>query len=116
MNLMNTLPIVKKINKFLFLVFILSCVMYSCTKTEDGLTEATIIGYDLRLCACCGGVMVKLNEKQNDIYQWQQRIESFGVKPTDSFPQKVKIKYHFLVNTCVASAGEIEITELVKIK
>lgn len=110
------MTITKKINKYFFLVFILSCLIPSCSKTEDGLTEATLIGFDPKLCPCCGGVLVKLNENQNEYYQWQQRTESLGVKPTDSFPQKVKIKYHFLVNTCVASAGEIEITELIRIK
>ncbi|MEY3421216.1 MAG: hypothetical protein RIR48_1505, partial [Bacteroidota bacterium] len=40
----------------------------------------------------------------------------FGINPSDTFPIKVKIKYFFLANTCVASDGEIEITDLVKLK
>ena len=93
-----------------------SMIFYGCSDADDGLTDATLSGYDLRLCACCGGVLVQLDHNQKDTYQWQQRNENFGIKPTDTFPLKVKIKYHFLANTCVASAGEIQITELIRIK
>jgi hypothetical protein len=74
------------------------------------------MGYDLRLCACCGGLLISLDSTNNDVYQWYQKNGDFGVTYLDTFPMQVKIRYHHVSNTCVASKGEIEINELVKIR
>lgn len=91
-------------------------VLMACTAHNDDLSDATFIGVDARLCACCGGFLIKVSDKPGETFQWQQRGETFGINASDAFPFKSKIKYHFLANTCVASDGEIEITELIKIK
>lgn len=107
----------KKWTFILCLLSISSVFSLSCSKEDEKLTPAIILGYDLRLCACCGGVMVDLGEDNtNDVYQWYQINDEFGVTPEDTFPLSVKIKYHHLVKTCVASKGEIEITSLEKVK
>ena len=102
--------------KYIGLLGMVAVLLYSCTDTEEGLTNATLVNVDARLCPCCGGILIKLSENEKETYQWQQRGEKFGINPSDTFPIKVKIKYHFLANTCVASDGEIEITDLVKLK
>ena len=101
--------------KYISLLGLVTVLLYSCTDTEEGLTNATLVNVDSRLCPCCGGILIELNENEKETYQWQQRSEKFGISPSDTFPINVKIKYYFLANTCVASDGEIEITELVKI-
>lgn len=104
--------------KFLFRIiflFFLLAGFFSCSKSDDDYTKATIKGYDLRLCVCCGGLLVSLDEKPDEVYQWYQKTGNLNVTEKDKFPLKVKIKYHFLAQTCTASAGEIEITDLVKI-
>jgi hypothetical protein len=89
--------------------FILLVATLSCSK-DDGLLSARIEGYDLRLCACCGGLIVKTDDGKT--YQWYQKNDSHGITIKSTFPVRVKIEFHHLVNTCVASDGEIEITQL----
>ncbi len=101
----------------IFLLTFILLALTSCHKEleTDQLIPATIIGYDLRLCACCGGLLINFDPLTNDVYQWYQKSGDLGVTPKDTFPLKVKIRYHHLINTCVASKGEIEINELKKI-
>ena len=95
------------------ILFVLILAYYSCTKSDDDFTEATIKGYDLRLCVCCGGMLVSLDSKPDDVYQWYQKSGNLNITEKNKYPLRVKIKYHFLAQTCVASAGEIEIAELI---
>ena len=103
--------------KLIFLLVAGFIMLISCNKDEDPYIEATIVGYDLRLCACCGGLLVDLgDDNTSDTYQWYQKNDNLGVIPGDTFPMKVKIKYHHLVQSCVASKGEIEISALKIVK
>lgn len=98
-----------------FMYFIIATMtLWSCSK-EDSVI-ASVEGYDLRLCGCCGGLLVKPADGNGDIYQWHQKNGNFGVSIDDTFPLKVRIKYHHLAQSCVASDGEIEITALERIK
>jgi hypothetical protein len=95
-----------------FVLFTLILFSYfSCSKADD-LVNATIIGYDLRYCACCGGLLIKTEEGLT--FQWYQQNDKFDITPKSSFPIQVKIKYHHLESSCAASDGIIEITELEK--
>ncbi|MBK8626182.1 MAG: hypothetical protein IPN86_11630 [Saprospiraceae bacterium] len=97
-------------------LFIFLFTGFACSDSSDDMVTATIEGYDLRLCACCGGLIVKPSDANGDTYQWYQKNEKFDVNENDVFPLKVKINYHHLAETCVASDGEIEITALEKVK
>ncbi|MBK8515118.1 MAG: hypothetical protein IPL55_02140 [Saprospiraceae bacterium] len=97
-------------------VFIALFFLISCSKSDDDYTSATVVGYDLRLCPCCGGFFVSLDDKPDEVYQWYQRQGDMGINEKEKYPLKVKIKYYFLAKTCTASAGEIEITDLIKLK
>lgn len=99
--------------KSLCLVLVIAGAV-GCGKDDGDLVSATIEGYDLRECACCGGLLVKPGDMPGDVYQWYQKNGDLGVTYDDKFPMNVKIKYHHLAQTCVASDGEIEITELKK--
>lgn len=80
------------------------------------MVTATIEGYDLRLCAFCGGLIVKPSDANGDTYQWYQKNQTFDIGESDKFPLEVKIKYHNLIFDCIASDGEIEITALERVK
>lgn len=84
----------------------------ACGK-DEGYENAIIDGYDLRLCACCGGLLIKITDEKT--YQWYQHNEKFDITTKSTFPMKVKIKFHHLVSSCAASDGIIEITKLEKI-
>ena len=104
--------------KLIFSLFLATCLISACDKEieTDPFSTAIINGYDLRLCACCGGLLISLDSTNNDVYQWYQKNGDFGVTYLDTFPMQVKIRYHHVNNTCFASKGEIEINELKKIK
>jgi hypothetical protein len=93
-------------------LFLASITLLSCGK-DEGFENAIIEGYDLRYCACCGGLLIKISDEKT--YQWYQQNEKFDITPKSIFPMKVKIKYYHLVSSCTASDGNIEITELEKI-
>ncbi len=102
--------------KILLKSLLILCFGISCSDSSDDMVTATIEGYDLRLCACCGGLMVKPSDANGDNYQWYQKNQKFDVGESDKFPLKVKIKYHNRNTDCIASDGEIEITALEKEK
>ncbi|MFZ1748722.1 MAG: hypothetical protein WAU01_00950 [Saprospiraceae bacterium] len=99
---------------FILLLFI---SMASCQKDTDDYTDVTIQGYDLRLCACCGGLLVEIDAPidgiHGDVYQWYQKHNKHGITGETKFPVKAKIKFYHLAESCVASTGEIEITDLI---
>jgi hypothetical protein len=97
-------------------LFIFLFTGFACSDSSDDMVSATIEGYDLRLCACCGGLIVKPSDANGDTYQWYQKNQKFDVGESDKFPLKVKIKYHNLFVDCIASDGEIEITALEKVE
>jgi hypothetical protein len=48
--------------KNLWITFVL-LFSYACSK-DDGFVNATVNGYDLRLCACCGGILIETENGQ----------------------------------------------------
>lgn len=85
---------------------------------EDDKVDAIIIGYDARRCRCCGGFMVTFSKDPTpykaEHYQWRpaHNGQNFGVNNSSRFPLYVKIKYKNKPSDCVASKGEIEISEM----
>ncbi|MBK8349639.1 MAG: hypothetical protein IPL08_19300 [Saprospiraceae bacterium] len=110
----KTIAAIKKL--YLFWSFLIWMTILSCSKEESGFVSATIVGYDLRYCACCGGLLVQPNDANGDTYQWYQKNQKFDITNSSMFPMNVKIKYHHLAESCIASSGEIEITDLFIIK
>ncbi len=95
-------------------LFLGIALLIGCSKGAEDKIGATIEGYDLRLCACCGGLLVKPDDQPGSTFQWYQKNGNFNVTFEDKFPLRVWIRYHHLAQSCVASDGEIEITELSK--
>ncbi|HQW56737.1 MAG TPA: hypothetical protein PK076_11450 [Saprospiraceae bacterium] len=105
---------------FLFLI-ILSFSLSNCHKDNigDGFVRATLLRYDLRECACCGGVMVHFDDptlnSKDEFYQWFQNTNTFGINEFTAFPLSVKIKYNKYDGACASSKGVIKISGLIKL-
>ncbi len=44
---------------------ILLLVIFSCRKTPHYMSNGEIIGYDYRMCVCCGGTEITIDNVQN---------------------------------------------------
>ena len=95
-----------------FMLFVLSMTLFSCHKENETSVDhnATLIGFDLTLTACSGGIIVKM-DNQTGFFQWDFASNDFGIDDNTSFPLKVKISYHS-TNICSISEGWIVIDEM----
>lgn len=72
----------------LLLVTLFVVTFSSCKK--DNLVDATITGYDLRMCACCGGLYTTVgtqNFRATDI------VDNSVINNNSVFPLKVRIEF-----------------------
>ncbi|MBK9735475.1 MAG: hypothetical protein IPO92_11065 [Saprospiraceae bacterium] len=104
----------------MLLLFWCTICFQSCSKHDlEELADATLLGFDLRECVCCGGMLVQI---KNDIsgvdetYQWYMTKGDLGVGAIDSFPVNCRIKYDIIKERCVISKAELDISKLVIIK
>ncbi len=80
--------------------------------------NAIITGFDARRCLCCGGFMVTFSDNpipyEADYYQWRiaHNGPNFGVSHASNFPLRVKVSFQPKASDCIASLGEITVTEL----
>jgi hypothetical protein len=73
-----------------------------CKKDINYTTKAVINGYDYRMCACCGGLMISLNDNPNPAisYDISNSAESLGINSSTTFPVYMKVNYRFDTVTC----------------
>ncbi|MBK8698959.1 MAG: hypothetical protein IPN29_05220 [Saprospiraceae bacterium] len=89
--------------------FGLMLMFYSCCH-EDTSYNAIVMGADLRLCACCGGLLIKTNDgKTYQAYKYPDALDPIA---KNDFPYQVSIDYQLQDNTCFASDGIIEISKV----
>lgn len=79
--------------------------------------EAVIVGFDVRLCACCGGYLVALGNDPDppfdSLYQWDPtQAQLDDLPPTDSLPHFVQIDYTLDTTRCFASRGWLDISSI----
>lgn len=55
------------------------------------MTEATITGYDLRACVCCGGLVIKFNNETD--FRLISNDADLGIGESESFPISVKVDW-----------------------
>ncbi len=88
-----------------------------CKKERIDLIPAVLKGFDLRDCACCGGIMVTFpsdtSTQDNTFYLWDWANNQYDLQ-NDTFPLNVKIRYKLLPQGCAAAKGKIEVIELIK--
>lgn len=91
---------------FFSLVNILALLLLangSCKKADDYMTEAVIVGYDPRLCACCGGLMISFKGPTTVFDADDKTINNaadLGLGPNETFPLHVQVNYTKVVGSC----------------
>ena len=94
-----------------FFVFLFFLTILSCNKNE--LTEVTILKYDYSKCLCCGGLIVQIEDKT---YQCFNYPPSLSPDNKNDYPFAAKInfiKYNTeLDKPCFTMDGLIDISEV----
>lgn len=87
--------------KYLTIFALTLCSLVACNSDDDTSTtltcqtEGNFLGYDLALCACCGGAYLEI---ENDtFYVLTMPMIDF---PIDTFPQAVKFDWEFATGDC----------------
>ena len=85
--------------KIILIVLLISVTILSCIKEPQEEYNGRIIGYDLRLCACCGGTLIVID---NATYRFDSLPANSGIDLSkDTFPIYVVVKWHKKSNPCL---------------
>ncbi|MFI5221343.1 MAG: hypothetical protein ACHQK8_03380 [Bacteroidia bacterium] len=104
----------KTIVLLIFSLFILnvSCMKHDCGKPANTLTDAIITGNDLRMCACCGGLMITFSNDPKTysatFYDIDKLPANSGITESSPFPIYVKVKYE----TSTGCGNKVNILQL----
>jgi hypothetical protein len=103
--------------KSLSLLLALILLLAACKKDEPYMTDAVLTGYDLRNCACCGGLLLNMGNAalkySSDYYLVDQYPADFVIDSTTAFPLYVRILWHQTqYPPCGDSAHHITITRM----
>ena len=86
-----------------FLIALLTIIFPSCKKEETFMSNATITGFDLKMCACCGGTKIiidNLPNINNDTYYLIGQLPVGFSLGNFQFPIAVKINYKITPTHC----------------
>jgi hypothetical protein len=78
------------------LLSLLSISCFSCKKQSAGWQQATITGYDLRTCPCCGGLKISFESKASVSTTDFKLIDNhpeLGISPASTFPIPVDVRW-----------------------
>ena len=84
----------------------------SCKKADDYMADAVIVGYDPRMCACCGGLMISFKGPTTVFDADDKTINNapdLGLSPNEAFPLYVQVNYTEVTGGC---HGAVLITKL----
>ena len=76
--------------KFIIIVALIVSMISSSCRKNNYMSDAVITGEDYRLCVCCGGLFIKLNDGRLFL---TGSLENFGVKDNEKFPISVRIDW-----------------------
>lgn len=93
-------------------IAIFSLTLSTCKKECDcGMTNAEIIGYDYRLCACCGGWELVIENvtppDNNQFFLIGEMPSSYEIGDNPQFPVLVKIDYSIDTAFCYGNFVKI---------
>jgi hypothetical protein len=95
--------------KALILSSTMALLIFSGCKKSDRpqstyTNNAIITGYDLRACACCGGLLINFDSVahsyQGPFYDCDNEPASLGIDSTTVFPVYLKVNWHFDSSVC----------------
>jgi len=83
--------------KYLIAIVIVSILGNSCNKELSPDYNAIITGFDLRKCACCGGLMITFNGETTpnagDFKLISNNPADLGISANDKFPMHVYVEW-----------------------
>ncbi len=94
------------------LLLLFSCQAEGMKKAQ---TEAIITGYDLALCACCGGLMITTGdnpEKYDDEFYMWSNDNDFPDLDLTEFPIYIRMDFEIDSSRCVNIRPWINISSL----
>lgn len=86
-----------------FLIALIAIVFTSCKKEETFMSNATITGFDLKMCPCCGGTKITIHNLaniNNGTYYLIGRLPEGFSLGNYQFPIAVKINYKITPTHC----------------
>lgn len=85
--------------KIILLMLVILVTTISCKKEPQEGYNGKITGYDLRMCACCGGTLIVIN---NATYRFDSLPPNSGIDLSkDTFPIYVVVAYHKKSTQCL---------------
>ena len=63
-----------------------------CRKANTYMTNAEVTGYDLRMCACCGGLWIRL-DNDSAPYDLSNTPASIGITDSTTFPLLLRVNW-----------------------
>jgi hypothetical protein len=100
---------------FLRIILVFSLIFaISCKKETDITSIGKITGPDMRMCACCGGWFINID---NAVYVFDQLPPNSGIDlNTEKFPIAVKVAWRKNTTRCTAGNEAIDIIQIAKIQ
>jgi hypothetical protein len=90
--------------------FILLTLLSSC-EDEREYSNGTILGGDMRLCGCCGGLVIEIDDKTYRFFNDELPPGSINFETADvDFPLEVKVQWKLKKDGCMGD--EILITKI----
>jgi hypothetical protein len=106
-----TLPI-KLVQAFAMATICFTIV--ACKKEKNTTSKAVITGFDKRLCACCGGLVINFEGdtsfNSSNYYLVINKPEEFGIAYDSQFPIYVNVDWEKISDGCLGK--EIKINKL----
>jgi hypothetical protein len=95
-------------------IFILICFLLlfslGCSKEGEYRSKGEITGQDIRMCVCCGGYFIKID---NSVYLAPSLPAEFKYDFTNAvYPIQVKLDWELIQNQCTGF-NRIQITRIV---
>jgi hypothetical protein len=117
MTVMKTLHRVFIAILSIVLITAVSCSKSSGKDDNGNAVHAIFTGYDMRMCACCGGLMVNFEGKTEpafspEYYQVKNTPESIGIASTATFPVHADVTYVVEAEPGCGTKGFVTITSI----
>jgi hypothetical protein len=87
----------KQLISSIVVVFLIFSLL-ACEKNKEYMGEGVITGFDVRDCACCGGLLINLNSSSIELYsdstyQIDDVPQDFDIDNESDFPIFIKLDY-----------------------
>ena len=99
-----------------FVLAILILINFSCKKIPHYQSNGEIIGYDARMCVCCGGTEITINNVQNpngnDFFLIASKPSDFIIGSDENFPIAVTLDWK--IDSAHCFGNYIDITRIAR--